>query len=287
MINLQSIVRATGGDRRKKTRLLKPVRPSRRSEVFYRGRLLALVAQLKEAARVELLPKLKAMEPGYARDDARWGDNLEGSFARLAAIGTSSSAWALRQVNKVAELVLTDVDTRLVVSIRQSLKVDITGVLSRPSTIRDAMAAAVKANVDLITNIPEQYLEKLQAAIYEGMAKGLRYEDLAKEIERIGEVTESRAKLIARDQIGKLNSDFNRVRQTDLGIEEYEWSTSGDERVRDEHAELNGETFRWDSSPPDGHPGEAVNCRCVAIPKFHLEEPEKPDEPSNETDSSQ
>ena len=280
MISLQSIVRATGGNRRKKTRLLRPVRPSRRSEVFYRGRLLALVAQLKEAARVELLPKLKAMEPSYARDDARWGESLEGSFARLSAISAGAGAWALRQANKVAELVLSDVDVKLVVSIKQSLKVDITGVLSRPSSIRDAMATAVKNNVALIKDIPEQYLEKIQAAVYEAMAEGLRYEDLAKEIEHVGEVTESRAKLIARDQIGKLNSDFSRVRQTDLGIEEYEWSTSGDERVRDEHAELNGETFRWDSSPPDGHPGEAVNCRCVAIPKFRLEEPEKTDEPT-------
>lgn len=280
MINLQSIVRATGGNRRKKTRLLKPVRPSRRSEVFYRGRLLALVAQIKEAARVELMPKLKAMEPGYARDDTRWGESLEGSFSRLSAISAASGAWALRQANKVAELVLSDVDTRLVMSIRLSFNVDIAGVLSRPSSIRDAMATAVKNNVALIKDIPEQYLEKIQAAVYEAMAEGLRYEDLAKEIERVGEVTESRAKLIARDQIGKLNSDFNRVRQTDLGIEEYEWSTSGDERVRDEHAELNGETFRWDSSPPDGHPGEAVNCRCVAIPKFRLEEPERTDEPT-------
>ena len=273
MISLQSIVRATGGNRRKKTRLLKPVRPSRRSEVFYRGRLLALVVQLKEVARVELLPKLKAMEPGYSRDDARWGDNLEGSFARLSAIGAGAGVWALRQAHKVAELVLADVDARLIVSIRQSLKVDIAGVLSRPSSIRDAMASAVKNNVALIQNIPEQYVEKLQAAVYEALAEGLRYEDLAKEIERIGEVTESRAKLIARDQIGKLNSDFNRVRQTDLGIEEYEWSTSGDERVRDEHSGYDGQTYRWDTSPPDGHPGEAVNCRCVAIPKFKLDKP--------------
>lgn len=278
MIDIQSIARATGGTFRNKTRRLKPARPSKRAEVFYRSQLLGLVAQVKALTKTELLPKLKAMEPSYARDDARWAENLEGSFTRLAAISAGASAWALRQANKVTELVLVDVDAQLVLAIRSSLRVDITGVLSRPSSIRDAMAVAVQNNVALIKNIPDQYLEKLQAAIYESFAEGLRYEELAKEIERIGGVTESRAELIARDQVGKLNSDFNRVRQTDLGIEEYEWSTSGDERVRDEHADLDGQTFRWDDPPSDGHPGEAVNCRCVAIPKFKLDEPEKPDE---------
>ena len=59
----------------------------------------------------------------------------------------------------------------------------------------------------------------------------------------------------------------------DAGIEEYIWSTTGDERVRDSHRELNGKKFRWDTPPEnsDGracHPGEDYQCRCIGRPVF-------------------
>jgi SPP1 gp7 family putative phage head morphogenesis protein len=279
MIDIHSIARVSRQKHRKQERALRPVRPSRKSEAQYRGKLLSLVAVLKKQALDELGPVLKQLEPSYAKDAADWGEKLKSVFLRLQSMTAGVSAWAVKQANAIATAVLGDVDTRLTGSIKQSLKVDITGMLGKEGAIRDAMSMAVKANVELITSIPEQYLDKIEQAVMEAMSEGLRHEDIIKEIERIGGVTESRAELIARDQIGKLNSDFNRVRQTDLGIEEYTWSTSGDERVRDEHADLDGQTFRWDDPPPDGHPGEAIQCRCLATPIFKLE--------TNETDSSQ
>ena len=53
-----------------------------------------------------------------------------------------------------------------------------------------------------------------------------------------------------------------------MGIKQYIWSTSGDERVRDSHAENDGKIFSYDDPPPTGHPGDEINCRCVAIPYF-------------------
>lgn len=279
MIDIQSIARVSQQKHRQRTRRLRPTRPSRKTEVSYRAALLVLVANIHSRAKEELSPLIKRLEPEFAHDADGWHEKLQGVFVKLATATEGIKAWAQAQAYKFASAVLGDVDTRLTVAIKESLKVDITGVLSQPSTIRDAMALAVKANVDLITSIPEQYLDKVEEAVYEAMANGLRHEEIISEIERIGGVTESRAKLIARDQVGKLNSDFSRVRQTDLGIEEYIWSTSGDERVREEHADLDGQTFRWDDPPPDGHPGEAIQCRCVATPIFKLE--------TNETDSSQ
>ncbi len=271
MIDIHSIARVSRQKHRKRERALRPVRPSHKSEAQYRAKLLSLVAVLQKQAIAELGPVLKQLEPGYAHDDD-WGAKLKGVFTRLAAMSANVSTWAIGQANAVASMVLGDVDTRLTASIKQSLKVDITGMLGREGSIRDAMGVAVKANIELITSIPEQYLEKVEQAVVEAMADGLRHEEIIDEIERIGGVTESRAKLIARDQIGKLNSDFNRIRQTDLGIDEYTWSTSGDERVRDEHADLDGKTFRWNDPPPEGHPGEPIQCRCVAIPVFKLDE---------------
>jgi SPP1 gp7 family putative phage head morphogenesis protein len=100
----------------------------------------------------------------------------------------------------------------------------------------------------------------------------MRYEGLADEIKAIGDVTDSRAKLIARDQTSKMNGAMTMLRQTSLGISRYIWQTAGDERVREEHADLDGQAFAWDAPPSEGNPGEPVNCRCVAIPVIDMDE---------------
>lgn len=51
----------------------------------------------------------------------------------------------------------------------------------------------------------------------------------------------------------------------EISIEEYTWVTRGDERVREEHKELNGSIRRVDTGL---FPGEAYRCRCISIPYF-------------------
>lgn len=58
----------------------------------------------------------------------------------------------------------------------------------------------------------------------------------------------------------------NQLRQEDLGIEAYIWSSQNDAKVRDNHADYDDRVFRWDSPPDSGHPGQAHNCRCWAEP---------------------
>ncbi|TXH57102.1 MAG: hypothetical protein E6Q97_05015 [Desulfurellales bacterium] len=38
--------------------------------------------------------------------------------------------------------------------------------------------------------------------------------------------------------------------------------------MREEHEDREGESYTWTDPPEDGHPGEAVNCRCYAEPDF-------------------
>lgn len=46
----------------------------------------------------------------------------------------------------------------------------------------------------------------------------------------------------------------------------YVWITQGDDLVRAEHAERDGGIFDMDNPPDGGNPGEAYNCRCMAVP---------------------
>jgi SPP1 gp7 family putative phage head morphogenesis protein len=126
----------------------------------------------------------------------------------------------------------------------------------------------VAENVALIKSVPQTYFTDIEKTITRGVSAGERHEDIAKDLtDRFG-VAENRAKLIARDQVGKFYGALNMERQTALGVEKYIWRTANDNRVRDEHATREGEVYSWDDPPDDGEPGMAINCRCYAEPDF-------------------
>lgn len=117
-----------------------------------------------------------------------------------------------------------------------------------------------------ISSITEELASELEEALLLVVDQGERSTSLTDALaSRLG-VAESRAKLIARDQVGKAQSAIVQARQQAAGITRYEWVTSGDERVRESHRALQGQIFRWDAPPPVGHPGHDINCRCIAIP---------------------
>ncbi len=69
------------------------------------------------------------------------------------------------------------------------------------------------------------------------------------------------ARLIARDQIGKLNGQVTAARHQELGVKSFIWRTAGDDRVRPEHEELEGESFTYDDPASEGLLGRrALRC---------------------------
>lgn len=123
-------------------------------------------------------------------------------------------------------------------------------------------------NLRLIKFIPVHYLESLQGKVVAAVQRGETVRDLTKTIRATYDLPKNRAELIARDQIGKLNGRLTGYRQRNIGISEYNWRGVLDSRERDEHVSREGETFRWDQPPPDGHPGEPIRCRCWAEPRL-------------------
>lgn len=124
----------------------------------------------------------------------------------------------------------------------------------------------IKENVSLITSTEDQYFSKIETTISNAVTNGTLTKDVTQQIQDLTGVSQRRAQLIARDQVGKLNGQLSKQRQTSLGITEYIWSSSKDKRVRPWHASRDGERFRWNNPPSDGHPGQPISCRCVAIP---------------------
>lgn len=123
----------------------------------------------------------------------------------------------------------------------------------------------VRAGLSLVKNLDRFTVYKITEAILKGVKSG-EGANLADLLHASKKVTSSRAKLIARDQMGKLFSNLAQARQEDIGVTRYRWSTARDSRVRDRHAAREGKEYYWKRPPAGGHPGEDINCRCVAEP---------------------
>lgn len=128
----------------------------------------------------------------------------------------------------------------------------------------------IAENVRLIKTIPDRYFGEVEGIIRRGTTQGLSSKEMIKEISVRYDVSKNRAKIIARDQTSKANAALAERRQADLGVEQYVWESSDDERVRPTHKKADGKTFNWDDPPSytEGHPGHAIMCRCWARAVF-------------------
>ncbi len=151
--------------------------------------------------------------------------------------------------------------------IRSAVGVDVVGT---DPNIAPRIADFTAENVALIKSIPQKYFDDVEKRLMAGLRDGSRAEEIAAEFEERFGISEASARLVANDQIGKLYGELNQVRQEALGVTSFVWETDQDERVRESHAELQGQAFRWDDLPEvDGEeasPGSPINCRCWASP---------------------
>lgn len=250
--------------RKNKTKKVNLTKTPKNPEVRYRRALNALVRNLRMETAAMLVPVLKALEPEYVTD--AYTKTLSDVFDNMRALfaGTGTNA------NIVSNAFVTGANqankARFYRAMENVVGVDL-GTIIQNEGLEDVLVATTRENVALIRTIPEEYFKKLETTVFTGTTQGRNASSMLKEIQRIGKVTEKRAKLIARDQTSKLNSALNQHRATNLGSEEYVWRTAQDDRVRDSHRTKNGKTFRWDNPPKDtGHPGEDIQCRCIAQP---------------------
>jgi len=165
------------------------------------------------------------------------------------------------------------------------------GIMALPNTayakpLQDRLNKLVEDNIGLIQSLPERLISRLETKIKDLPTTGESRVTVQKLLKETGEVGKSRAELIARDQVGKLNGDLTRIRQESLGGTMYIWRTSQDGRVREEHQALDGMVCKWEDPSVyaetvekamanewnsrgeiggyEGHPGEDYQCRCSA-----------------------
>lgn len=188
------------------------------------------------------------------------GEIAEGEIARTA----QQMALAVNTFNKRA---VTNV-------LKDALGVDL--FMAEP-WLKQELDLFAKSSVSLIKSNNAQFLNQVEQIVTNGVRQGLRHEQIAKQIlgtskDELGRVSrfrnaKTRANLIARDQVNKLNGKLTELRQKEAGIKKYIWRTNLDGRERAHHRDWNNKTFDWKTGSPFGtHPGEEINCRCYAEP---------------------
>lgn len=90
-----------------------------------------------------------------------------------------------------------------------------------------------KQNYKLIKNLGEEYITKINNTIINGLQNGWGKEQIIEAVSKIdASLSGHRSYVIARDQVGKLNSIITREQSMYIGMETYFWITSRDEGVR-------------------------------------------------------
>ena len=219
--------------------------------------------QLKQVAK-QVGSIVKGFAPsGYVSDWPVLNDALKKYSDLLRPWATAITARMIAEVGRRDETSWNELGR----SMGQELKKEIR---SAPTGVQ--MREKLAESVGLITSLPLEAAQRVHKLTLQGILNGTRARETAKEILRTGEVTQSRAMLIARTETTRTATALVEARARHVGSIQYEWVTSNDSDVRPLHKALNGKIFSWDEPPIAGengeraHPGAIFNCRCHPSP---------------------
>lgn len=275
-------------DAKGRKRLPKQMPPTRLEE-DYAKKLVKIIAPMKAA----WAPVVKALPSILKKADTR--KDADDTTATLRSLLTE----ATRKMGQVVKPSVVSADAKkhaLIVAKYQKAQLtrQAQAAIGVDPLFKDKHLVAridqfAHENATLITRIPRELHDDLSVMITRGVSSGKNPTSLGHQISQRFGIAERHARLIARDQTLKMYGDVNHMRQRELGINRFTWRTTGDERVREEHAELEDEEFDYDEPPDiDGEPtlpSEAVMCRCYADPIFDTGDDDEEDEETDDDDT--
>lgn len=265
-----------------------PVTP----RIKYEEYLIALVRKIGFLIKQKLV-KDSSFEKNYkklTRIDNDFNHDFENTIKLIEAKIISELNLFLKRIARVA--VLTEKFNH------KDVEKSLNGIKKSIPTLKHAkvqseMRMWVSENVRLIKTIPKKMLMQVEEIVYTAVRTGVTHTELSKRLVESFGVSKKRATIIARDQINKLSGNLTRVRNLELGIDEYKWLTSRDDRCRPSHKVLEGKICSWEdvnvykSVDKDvdnskkwlqrksiggtiSHPSQDVLCRCTSIPILRI-----------------
>ena len=252
-------------------RSLRPSPPDRQAETYLR-RVRPYLTDLHR--RTESILERAARIAGLVMDS---DDTGRGARAVDEVEREMAEAWPWTRLAGIVRPVGTET-----VKLGERNAARLTGLDAKDVASPALVSDWVGVNVDLIRTVEDRYLQQVRDLVSEGFESGGRWEDISKDLQERAGVSESNAERIARDQTAKLNAEVSQDVMTQLGVTRAIWRTMSDERVRDEHAHLEGVEYNIEAGINEGGetiwPGSPIQCRCYAEPVLDFSETAKPEE---------
>jgi len=249
---------------------LPPIQGSIGAETAY---LKALRSALREMAAhtQEMILPVAEREIALTKSTMT-ADMAEHDFSSLEVLTSRLVSTASSMVRRILGLEAQRHTTTFMATAKRVLGIDLNAAV-RQEDLSDFLDSATARNVGLIKGLLDDTAKRIKGKVIDAVINGRSATVLRKDLTEQFGISDRRAKQIARDQISKLNSDLNRIRQVQAGVTSYEWMTAHDERVRPLHRSLDGKEYKYGepTGAEDGlPPGQPINCRCIArgIVKF-------------------
>lgn len=129
-----------------------------------------------------------------------------------------------------------------------------------------------------VKNFIDDEVIKLRGLVENNAFSGMRADRLQTIIKKQFDVSDRKAKFLAKQETSLITAKYRESRYLDAGINKYVWSSSGDSKVRSDHKRLNGKVFSFDNPPivnletgKRANPSEDFGCRCKAKPLVIVE----------------
>lgn len=256
-----------------KVRTLRAVNANPGIRASYRRAIRSMVRAMREDYSRRLSELYAVLETRIV-GDAKWRSPLE----RLQeALGKLSDKWTGKFASfaaKTASSFVKDVFQRVVKGRKSSLNDAGLAVPLKDKDLKGQVAdervqVLIEANVALIKTIPAKLHGDVQQVVTNAMANGWTHEKLVEKLVKTFDVSERRAKVIARDQTLKATQSLAQAVDKELGITEGVWiHVPGKKSSRPTHMAMNGKKFTlatglWDSAVNLWvKPGELICCYC-------------------------
>ncbi len=267
--------------KKKKIKVAAPLGATKSQELQYRRQLNKLGQALISSVRQELMPFLKTNQPQYVADGV--SHQLAFIFAMLNKRfeGAAGVGFSKLTATQMMERLENTNKAKFERAMERATGVDLKSLINNEG-LTDFVNLSVSRNSRLITNISQEYLNKVQVIVETGVSSGERYASIAKKISSAGGANEqlgNRIKTIATNEIQTINAQLNMKRSEKLGVTMGIFRTSEDEKVRPCHRELNGQVFvlkkgaktKGGKCAPYIIPGVTdINCRCRFSPIIEI-----------------
>ncbi|WP_447724609.1 phage minor head protein [Sphingomonas koreensis] len=141
-----------------------------------------------------------------------------------------------------------------------------------PEDVRETVETYLRWNTDLIRDVSAQARKRISDAVFAGLQNRTPVRDVAKQIREAVDMSRTRSKNIAADQLSKLSSALADERRRQAGLSVWKWRHSRKRHPRENHVAREGRLYSDDPAMV----GREINGETVQVPPPENDRPGRP-----------